>query len=192
MNRRERTLSPIPSGPRRLLLPRISHYFNRTANAATVDIGGNGGGDVADAAVNWVSWEYNDRITQEQSRRQVMTTLQLQQRRQQQQSAKEAERQTSCSQSCALFPALADLIEKVELLPDDDDDDDDADAIAREEQGSQGGRDSIFSLADDDIDDADDGGRRRPGADGKVQESQNLDISSRRKVSPTYCCLSPF
>ncbi len=189
MNRRERTLSPIPSGPRRLL-PRISHYFNRTANATNVDIGGNGGGDVA--AVNRASWEYSDRITQEQSRRQVTTTVQLRQRRQQEQSAKEAERQTSCSQSCALFPALADLIEKVELLPDDDDDDDDDDAIAREEQGSQGGRDSIFSLADDDIDDADDGGRRRPGADGKVQESQNIDISSRRKVSPTYCCLSPF
>ena len=186
MNRRERTLSPIPSGPRRLL-PRISHYVNRTANATNVDIGGNGGGDVA--AVIRASWEYSDRITQEKSRRQVTTTVQLRQRRQQEQSAKEAERQTSCSQSCALFPALADLIEKVELLPDDDDDDD---AIAREEQGSQGGRDSIFSLADDDIDDADDGGRRRPGADGKVQESQNIDISSRRKVSPTYCCLSPF
>lgn len=142
MNRRERSLPPVPSHTRRLL-PRISHYFNFTADSKN-------GGD-GDVAVNR-SWVYNDRITQEQSRRQ-------------QQSAEQ-----SC-QSRMLFP-LADIIDKIELLPDVVDVGDGGGAITTDEEGSQGGRDSIFS-ADDGINDVNDGAKHRSKVEGTLKDILN-------------------
>ncbi|KAL3794607.1 hypothetical protein ACHAW5_007930, partial [Stephanodiscus triporus] len=153
MNRRERSLPPVLSHTRRLL-PRISHFSNFTADSEN-------GGD-GDAAVNR-SWVYNDRITQEQSQRQ-------------QQSAEQ-----SC-QSRQLFP-LADIIDKIELLPDVVDVGDGQGAIATDEDGSQGGRDSIFS-DDDGINDVSDGAKRRSKVEGTLKDILN-ELAFGEAPTPT-------
>ena len=131
MNRRERTISPQRSHGRRLL-PLISSHFNRTDNAKY-----RGGGDAVSVDR---SGETNYRITHAQHQSSHRTI--------QHQSE-----ETNRHQPSSLLTPLAKLIEKIELFPDDDDDgvigEGRGTIATNDEDGSQGGRDSIFSATDD-------------------------------------------